>query len=149
MSKKYSSGIDSKDTYKIILENLPSIIFTKNSDLILTYINSQGEKLLGKKVQEIIGKNDYDFFSVEQAKKLREKDKEVLRSNKAVSSYEEIQVEGRKLTLKNQKIPLVDENGNKFILVISQDITEFKQKECELNALGTKSGYKSPSVVNF
>lgn len=133
ISKKHSPVIESKDTYKIILENLPNIVFTKNSDFVLTYINPEGERILGKPSEEIVGKDDFQIFPPKHAKELREKDEEVLNSNETHESFEEIGLNGKKIVLKNQKIPLVDQDGNQFILGISQDVTEFKQKESELN----------------
>ena len=114
------------------MENLPLIVFTKNSEFILTYINPAGEKLLGKKLEDILEKDDFEIFSYEYAKKLREKDQEVLSLNKTHIAYEEIKLRDKKIIVKDHKIPLIDENGNKFILGIAQDVTEFKQKENEL-----------------
>ena len=134
IKKKNSSVIESKDTFKIILENLPNIVFTKNSDFILTYINPEGERLLGKKLDEILGKDDFEIFPYKDAQELRKNDQEVLSSNQIHESLEELKLKNKKYFLKNQKIPLVDENGNKFILGISQDVTEFIKKESELSS---------------
>ena len=78
------------------MENLPLIVFTKNSEFILTYINPAGEKLLGKKLEDILGKDDFEIFSYEYAKKLREKDQEVLSLNKTHIAYEEIKLRDKK-----------------------------------------------------
>ncbi|MFH0821899.1 MAG: ABC transporter substrate binding protein, partial [Pseudomonadota bacterium] len=51
-----------------IVENIPDMIFIKDAkELRFVRFNKAGEKLLGYKREDLIGKNDYDFFPKEQA----------------------------------------------------------------------------------
>jgi PAS domain S-box-containing protein len=44
-------------------------------------LNTAGEKLLGYSREELLGKNDFDFFPPEEARFFNAKDKEVLAQN--------------------------------------------------------------------
>ena len=51
-----------------IIENIPNMVFVKDAaDLRFISLNKAGEELLGIKREVMIGKNDYDFFSKEEA----------------------------------------------------------------------------------
>ncbi len=119
-----------------ILENIPSMIFVKDAEeLRFIRINKAGEKLTGISREEIINKNDYDFFPKSEADFFTKKDREVLKSDSVIDIPEEtIQTKfhGQRI-LHTQKISILDTNGKpKYLLGISQDITEKKQAEQEL-----------------
>jgi len=115
-----------------IIENLPNMIFIKDAkELRFIRFNKAGENLLGYKREELLGKNDYDFFPKEQADLFTNKDKEVLNRGKAINIPEEPidTKEGRRI-LHTQKIPIQDKDGNPaYLLGISEDITERIQSE--------------------
>src|SRR5206468_8367123 len=51
-----------------VLENIPDMIFVKDAkELRFFRFNKAGEELLGYSRNDLIGKNDYDFFPKEQA----------------------------------------------------------------------------------
>ncbi|MBI5855247.1 MAG: PAS domain S-box protein [Nitrospirae bacterium] len=133
-----------------ILENLPHMIFVKDAeDLRFVQFNRAGEDLLGIPRQEMLGKNDYDFFPKEQADSFTAKDREVLSQGRLMDIPEEpIQTKtGGTRYLHTKKIPLVDETGRpQFLLGISEDVTERKLLEQRLRqaekmeAIGTLAG---------
>ena len=115
-----------------IVENVPNMIFLKRaSDLRFEFMNSAGEKLLGIDRDELIGKNDYDFFPKDQADFFIGKDRKVL-SQRDVIDIPEESIETRHGTriLHTQKISLCDEKGvPQYLLGISEDITKRKIAE--------------------
>jgi PAS domain S-box-containing protein len=119
-----------------ILENIPDMIFLKDSEhLRFEHFNLAGEKLLGYKRDELIGKNDFDFFPEEQAKAFILKDREALNNKNNITIEEEKidTIHGTRI-LHTVKLALLDENGNPtHLLGISKDITNKKIIEQELS----------------
>jgi PAS domain S-box-containing protein len=118
-----------------IVENIPHMIFVKEArELRFEQINRAGELLLGLSREELIGKNDFDFFPVEQAKFFQERDRETL-DNRVVVDIPEEPVETKKgrRWLHTKKVPVVDEHGvPKFMLGISEDMTERREAAAAL-----------------
>lgn len=112
-----------------ILENLPNMVFVKDAkELRFMRFNKAGENLLGLSRDELLGKNDFDFFPAEQAKAFTAKDREVLASDTVVDIPEEaIETRSGQRWLHTRKISVRDAGGNPiYLLGISEDITERK-----------------------
>ncbi len=123
----------SEDFLNQILENIPNMIFVKDaSELRFIRFNKAGEQLLGYSRDELLGKNDYDFFPKEQADFFVYRDRAVLNDGKLLEiAEEEILTKNKgKRILRTKKIPIIDADGSaKFLLGISEDITEVKLAE--------------------
>ncbi len=118
-----------------IVETIPAMVFVKDAEeLRFQRFNRAGEELLGMGRDQMIGKNDYDFFSREQADFFRDKDQEVLRSKVLLDIPEEpIQTAHGQRWLHTRKIPILDAGGApRYLLGISEDITERKVAEEKL-----------------
>jgi len=119
-----------------VIENLPTMLFVKEADS-LRFIrwNKAGEELIGYSREALLGKNDYDFFPKEEADFFILKDREVLGGGTLVDIPEEpIQTAHQGVRwLHTRKIPVYDASGQpKYLLGISEDITERKQAEAVL-----------------
>ena len=58
----------SKSLFKSVLENMPAMVFVKDAQhLRFELLNRQGELILGRPRDDMLGKSDRDFFSPEQA----------------------------------------------------------------------------------
>ena len=122
-----------------IVENLPVMVFIKDArTLRFVRFNKAGEELVGYSREELLGKNDYDFFPKEEAEFFEWKDREVLKKKFLVDIPEEpIQTRllGQRI-LHTRKIPLLDRQGRpEYLLGISEDITERKKAESEIQKL--------------
>ncbi|MFH1116506.1 MAG: PAS domain S-box protein [Pseudomonadota bacterium] len=118
-----------------IVENIPDMIFIKDAkELKFVRFNRAGERLLGFSRDDLIGKSDYDFFPEEQADFFTKKDMEVLENGQVYDIPEEpIDTKTGTRTLHTKKIPILDKNDKPaYLLGISEDITERKQAEMEL-----------------
>lgn len=116
-----------------IVENLPTMLFVKDAkELKFVLFNKAGEELTGFKKEELVGKNDHDFFPKEQADAFTAKDREVLAKKVLLDIPEEpIDTKGKgKRVLHTRKIPILDTNGDpQYLLGVSEDITVLKQGE--------------------
>jgi PAS domain S-box-containing protein len=124
--------ISSHEFLDLVIENVPHMVFVKEAtELRFVHFNRAGEELLGVRREEIVGKNDYDFFPKEQADFFTSKDRLVLSGKKMVDiSEEEILTKSGTKTVRTKKIPLIGPDGEaQFILGFSEDITEWKNSE--------------------
>jgi PAS domain S-box-containing protein len=125
-----------------IVENIPHMIFVKDGrELRFVRFNAAGERLLGMKREELIGKNDFDFFPKEQAEFFQAKDRATLALARAGNVdgakvdilEEQIDTKNGKRWLHTVKVPVEIERGTPpFLLGISEDITARKAAEDEL-----------------
>jgi PAS domain S-box-containing protein len=118
-----------------IIENIPHMIFVKDAEhLAFERLNRAGEAMLGVPREQLIGKNDYDFFPPDQAEFFQAKDRNTLNS-KALLDIPEEPIETARGTrwLHTKKVPILDESGQPaYLLGISEDITERKRAAAEL-----------------
>ena len=120
-----------------VIENIPLFVFVKNaSDLSVVLWNRAGAETVGYSREEMIGKNDYDFFTREEADFFRARDLEVLASRSLQETLEE-PIHTRHLgvrLLHTLKVPILDADGKpQYLMGISEDITERKLAEEEAN----------------
>jgi PAS domain S-box-containing protein len=89
-SNKESERRESEAFLDSIIENVPLMLFVKDAaDLRFVRFNRAGEDLLGYSREEMIGKNDHDFFPKDQADFFTDMDRNVLRAGKPVDIPEE------------------------------------------------------------
>lgn len=112
-----------------IIENIPHMVFLKDAaTLSFARFNRAGEELLGLSRANLLGKNDFDLFPVDEAVAFQAKDRETLNGKTLVEIPEEpIETKRGRRWLRTKKVPLLDERGTPtFLLGISEDITELK-----------------------
>uniref|UniRef100_A0A7C4MMD8 histidine kinase n=1 Tax=Desulfatirhabdium butyrativorans TaxID=340467 RepID=A0A7C4MMD8_9BACT len=113
-----------------IFEHIPDMIVVKDAgDLRFLRLNRSAESILGYRVEEMIGKTDYDVFPKEEADFFAAKDHEVLKGGKLVDIPEEpIQHADSSIRwLHTKKIPIQDASGApRYLLGVSRDITAIK-----------------------
>ncbi|HEY9835967.1 MAG TPA: PAS domain S-box protein, partial [Vampirovibrionales bacterium] len=125
----------SEQTLSAILENVGASIYIKNLTSHYIYINRLGAELLGGVKEEILGFDDFKFFSSEMAQFGQEKDREVIETGTIIQYYhigvmKQTQELHHYLT---RKVPLKNPDGSIYAICgISTDITELKQTETAL-----------------
>ncbi|HWU90288.1 MAG TPA: ATP-binding protein [Kofleriaceae bacterium] len=114
-----------------ILDNLPAMVFVKRAeDLRFVRFNRAGEELLGLTRDELLGRNDYDFFPEEQASFFVEKDRKVLAQGHVEDiPAEPIETPRGTRWLHTRKIPVVLEGVPRYLLGVSIDITDVRRAE--------------------
>jgi len=124
---------DNEAFLNTVVENIPHMIFVKDAkELRFLKFNKAGQALLGYSLEELLGKNDYDFFPKELADRFTEIDRRVLRGKDVVDIPEEplqTRNQGERI-VHTKKIPIFDNAGQLvYLLGISEDITERKLAE--------------------
>ncbi|MFB2919108.1 PAS domain S-box protein [Aerosakkonema funiforme] len=113
-----------------VLENLPvSVVAKEATELRFVLWNPATTNILGYTPEEVLGKNDYDFFPKEQADFFTSKDREALNAGKFIEIPEEpIQIKtGETRFFHTRKTGITDNEGNpQYLLAIAEDITERK-----------------------
>lgn len=142
---KFSAELEeSRHFLNSIFEKIPTPITVKEAaNLRLVRVNKASEKLIGWKAEEVVGKSNYDLFPREQADLFAATDRELLSTGRMVEVPEQhIQTAGGDLRLIHiRKVPITDRYGKiKYILGISEDITERKQLEQTIQASWERRG---------
>ena len=124
-----------------LIENIPHMIFVKDADsLQFVRFNRAGEELLGYSRSDLLGKSDYDFFPKEQADFFAARDRAVLARGALEDIPEEpinTRMKGTRI-LHTKKVAILDAHGRpRNLLGISEDVTEQKEKEKEIQRLNT------------
>jgi PAS domain S-box-containing protein len=150
---KAEEAIKNSDRFtSVILENIPNMIFVKDApSLRFLRFNKAGEDLLGYSSKDLIGKNDYDLFPIEQANFFTEIDRAAMKSETAVTVKEEpikTRLRGERW-LRTHKITILDDKGDPLYLVgISEDITEIKKQQDAILQLNQELEAFSYSVAH-
>lgn len=116
------------------IRNAPVIAFIK--DLDGRYRHVSGEWLLAFQTTEdqVLGKNDHDLFSKEQADNFVKNDREVLETCQASRRFEEVLVPPEVRTFFSTKFVLVDEHGLRTgVAGFAVDVTEQQRVMQELD----------------
>jgi len=125
---------ESKALVDTVVENVPLMIFLKEAkDLRFVIFNRAGEELLGYDRKALLGKNNLDLFPPEQAAHFMTKDRDVLDGELNLLDIPEESILTAKKGLRllhTRKVCIRAADGTtKFLLGISEDITERKRAE--------------------
>jgi two-component system, cell cycle sensor histidine kinase and response regulator CckA len=113
-----------------ITEGTTDAVFVKDLQGRYLMINSAGARLVGRKVEEVIGRSDAELFTAETGREIMAGDRKVVESG-WTQTYEEVGVSaGVAHTFLSTKGPYRDSNGQIIgLLGISRDISDRKLAE--------------------
>ncbi len=84
----------SQAIYSSLVESLPQNVFRKDARRRFTFANSKFCQTLGRRLEEVIGRTDDDFFPPAVAASHAETDAQVLRTGKTFEAVEESELPG-------------------------------------------------------
>lgn len=122
---------NSEALYHSLVETIPQNIFRKDTQGKFIFANQQFCKLLGIKLEDIVGKTDFDFFPTALAEKYRSDDWRVLETGQPFTAIEEHQAPGGERSyVQIVKTPLYEGSGRIMGLQgMFWDITKQRQME--------------------
>jgi phosphoserine phosphatase RsbU/P len=131
---------NSEVLYHSLVETLPQNIFRKDVQERFTFGNQQFCKILGRPLEEIVGKTDFDFFPRELAEKYQRDDRQVMETGKPYQTVEEHQPPGHdKIYVQVVKTPLYGADGTVIGLQgIFWDITQQRLAEERIRRINTQ-----------
>ncbi|NGZ04747.1 MAG: PAS domain S-box protein [Magnetococcales bacterium] len=118
-------------TLSALIDAIPDLIYYKESEGVYLGCNAAFAERLGKPVEEIVGRNDFDIFPPEAAFAIRQSDQELMASLKRHAEEEWVcYANGRKVLLDTVRAPFYNAQGRLLgLLGIGRDITERKAVE--------------------
>ncbi len=134
-----------------IINRISDPIFVKDRQHRWIFLNDSYCRFIGSTPRELIGKSDYDFFSIEQADIFREKD-ELIFTSGIVSEDEEYftDAKGESYIISTKKSLFNDESGNQFIIGTIKEISASQNKELreeQLNRFGETVGEATNNLL--
>jgi len=123
--------VTSEAFYHSLVGHLPQNMFRKDLSERFTFANQRFCQLLGKPLDQIIGKTDWDFYPADLAAKYQKDDQEVIRTGRIFETVEEnVAPDGGTIYVHVVKTPIHDANGKVLgTQCIFWDITERKRFE--------------------
>ena len=96
-------------------------------------VNTAGANIIGKPIEEIIGKDDTQLFPHHIARNLMEEDQKIIDSGNEVTFYEKIPKDGNIRFFHTLKVPYRSHTGNIIgVIGVARDVTERKREVEEL-----------------
>tara|TARA_A100001015_G_scaffold221457_2_gene249216 strand:- start:496 stop:2343 length:1848 start_codon:yes stop_codon:yes gene_type:complete len=113
---------------------LPEMVFYKDRRGVYRLCNGPGSRFLGRPADEIKGQRDTDFFDVQSAERMRQRDVEAIERRSAIRSEEWLPgPDGEQVLLEINRQPLFSDTQECVgVLLTCRDITESRQKQKEL-----------------
>ena len=124
---------ESEVLYASLVENLPVQILRKDLEGRFNFANQSFCDLLGKSLEEILGKTDFDFYAASLAEKYRRDDQRVIETGQLFEDVEEYRKDGQTRYVQVMKIAVHDAAGRIVgMQAIFWDVTHRKEAEAAL-----------------
>jgi diguanylate cyclase (GGDEF)-like protein/PAS domain S-box-containing protein len=128
---------DTRSLLDSIVDNLPVGVFVKDMEADGLYIlfNEACGAIVGRNSGDVVGRSDHIFYDEKQSAAFREQDARAFAAEAAISFEETVRrsdgVERMLRTVK-RALPSVDGSPPRYLLGISQDVTEERSVEARL-----------------
>jgi len=120
----------SEAKYRALVENTADLIFMVGEKEEIMSINPAATRMLGKTVEQVLGKSLFDVYPKEIATMFSENVRAVLRTGKNRNIDEKITFAGNELWINTRLEPLLDDRGKVYAVTgVARDITQRKQME--------------------
>jgi diguanylate cyclase (GGDEF)-like protein/PAS domain S-box-containing protein len=134
VNRAYRQASDTRSLLDSILSSLPIGVFVKDMDDGGRYIlyNAACGEIVGLEPSYIIGRTDGHVFPLDQTQKFREQDRRAMETAGVLDFEEDVlRSDNSTRTIRTMKraIPTIDGSPSRYLVGISQDITERRSYE--------------------
>ncbi len=121
--------LETEKQYRLLAETARDIICIHDMEGNIQYLNSAGLKVLGKSMEEIRGKNIYNY--IQSSEGLDERIKQRLNGDQSTHTYQTYvkDPKGQQIPLEISSSPIERQGKTEGILLIARDISERKQAQ--------------------
>ena len=121
---------------RAVVEGITDAVFVKDQQGRYLMINSAGASLVGKSVEEVLGKDDTELFTPETARPIMESDRRILATGETLTEERDATAAGVTRTYVDTKGPYRGPDGNVVgVIGIAHDITARKRLQVERDRL--------------
>ena len=121
---------DQEQLLRTVIETATDAIFMKDAEGRYLLINSAWAEVIGKPVEQIVGRDDRELFPSEVAAQLMADDRQVMSGSEQARFEVIVPFRGQSRWFYSIKTPQRDREGKVIgLVVVSRDITELKQAE--------------------
>jgi len=121
---------ESEEIFDKFMENSPIYIFFKNENIQAVRLSHNFETMLGRPIQELLGKSMDELFPSELARSMVQDDLRILNSGKKITIEEELH--GR--CYSTTKFPILIDGKPRYLAGYTIDITEQRRAEKAINS---------------
>ena len=115
---------ESNRQFRAFLDSMPAIAWIKDSRFCYTWVSASYQRVFGRSLHEIAGRENFDFWPAELARQFRREDEDALRANGPVQAINDVpRADGSIARLLVVKFPLPDSTGAPGVAGIGFDIT--------------------------
>jgi len=119
---------ESERIFRGFMENSPNYVFFKDEKMRALSLSRNFEQLVGKPLEQQLGRSMDELFPSDLARKMVEDDKKVLAEGKVITTEEELN--GRHYS--SIKFPIVVDGRPRFLAGYTTDITDSRRSQAEL-----------------
>lgn len=131
--------VQSEERFKAFMNNSPAVALMKDEQGRFVYINQPFERCFNIKMEDWLGKTDFDVWSEELALQFRENDRAVLAADKTLEVVEVVpDPDGNLRQWLSFKFPCHDISGQRLLGGIAIDITDRLQAQEALQQANDK-----------
>jgi diguanylate cyclase (GGDEF)-like protein/PAS domain S-box-containing protein len=130
----HAMAADTQERLRQLMNTIPDMVFIKDRHGRYEDCNEAFARCVGRPIEEIIGKTDYDLAPLERADYFRTRDQEVIAASGTICNEEWVtHHDGRHLLMEACKSPVFDHDGLCIgVVAVVRDISERKLAEKQL-----------------
>jgi two-component system cell cycle sensor histidine kinase/response regulator CckA len=115
---------------RAVTDGTPDAVFVKDREGKYLLFNPAASRFVGKPVEEVLGRDDGSLFGQSDARRVMDRDRQVMESGEAETDEEVLTAAGVTRVYQATKGPYRDDHGNVIgVIGISRDITDRKEAE--------------------